>query len=64
MIMTALTFLYVLASIRTNIVLVIVFLFIDLAFLMLMSTYWVLAEGRMVVANRLQIVSLPCFPRQ
>lgn len=57
MIMTVLTFFYLLASIRTNLVLLLVFLFIDLAFFMLMSSYWTLAEGETEVANQLQIVS-------
>lgn len=57
--MTVLTFLYLLASIRTNVVLFIVFLFIDCAFFMLMSSYWVLAEGRTTVGTNLQIVILP-----
>lgn len=57
MIMTVLTFLYVLASLRTNIVLVITFFFIDMAFFMLMSSYWVAAEGKTKVSHDLQIVS-------
>ncbi|HEX3643731.1 MAG TPA: GPR1/FUN34/YaaH family transporter, partial [Ktedonobacteraceae bacterium] len=57
MIMTVLTFLYVLASLRTNITLVITFFFIDMAFFMLMSSYWTAAEGRDSVAQGLQIVS-------
>lgn len=58
MIMTVLTFLYFLASFRTNVVLVLVFLFIDLAFFMLMSAYWTLAEGRTALGTNLQIVSI------
>ena len=61
MIMTVLTFLYVLASVRTNVTLVITFLFIDLAFFMLMSSYWTLAEGRADVAKNLQTVFLLRF---
>lgn len=57
MIMTVLTFFYVIASLRTNIALVITFFFIDMAFFMLMSSYWVAAEGRASVALGLQIVS-------
>lgn len=57
MIMTVLTFFYVLAAFRTNITLVITFFFIDMAFFMLMSTYWVAAEGRATTAGNLQIVS-------
>ena len=54
--MTVLTFLYVLASIRTNLVVFLVMLFIDCAFFMLMSSYWVLAEGRTTVGMNLQVV--------
>jgi len=57
MIMTVLTLLYVLASLRTNIVLVITFFFIDMAFFMLMSSYWVAAEGKTMISHDLQIVS-------
>lgn len=57
MIMTVLTFFYIIASLRTNITLVITFFFIDAAFFMLMATYWTAAEGKAVVANGLQIVS-------
>ena len=57
MIMTVLTFFYVLASLRTNITLVITFFFIDMAFFMLMSSYWTAAEGRASDAQGLQVVS-------
>ncbi|KXL49726.1 MAG: hypothetical protein FE78DRAFT_139424 [Acidomyces sp. 'richmondensis'] len=57
MIMTVLTFLYVLASLRTNIVLVVTFFFIDMAFFMLMSSYWVAAEGKPKISHDLQIAA-------
>lgn len=57
--MTVLTFFYVLASIRTNVVVFIVLFFIDLAFFMLMSAYWVLAEGKTTVGMNLQVVRNP-----
>ena len=57
--MTVLTFFYVIASVRTNITLVITFFFIDMAFFMLMSSYWVRAEGRVDAAKGLEIVSIP-----
>lgn len=57
MIMTVLSFLYVLAALRTNITLAVTFFFIDMAFFMLMSSYWVAAEGRAEAAKGLQIVS-------
>lgn len=61
--MAILTFFYVVASIRTNIVLVLVLLFIDLAFSMLTSTYWNLADGKTAEAENLQLVSLPFTTR-
>ena len=61
MIMTVLTFFYTLASIRTNLIIFIIILFIDLAFFMLMSNYWVLAEGKIAMARNLQIVRNVCF---
>lgn len=54
--MTVLTFLYVLASFRTNITLVITFFFIMMAFFMLMSAYWTAAEGKTAISHDLQIV--------
>jgi succinate-acetate transporter protein len=57
MCMALVTFFFVVGSIRTNVVLWLVFVFIDLAFIMLMAVYWTLAEGRTDLANRLQTVS-------
>lgn len=55
--MALVTFFILVASLRTNIVYVLVFLFIDLAFIMLMATYWTLAEGKVTVAGKCQKVS-------
>ncbi|KAK5241519.1 hypothetical protein LTS06_012052, partial [Exophiala xenobiotica] len=52
MVMALVTFFFLVASLRTNITFVLVFLFIDLAFIMLMATYWTLAEGKMAVAEK------------
>ncbi len=57
MVMALVTFFFLVASFRTNITFVLVFLFIDLAFIMLMATYWTLAEGKMAVAEKCQKVS-------
>ena len=57
MVMALVTFFFLIASVRTNIVFVLVFLFIDLAFIMLMATYWTLAEGKVAVAGKCQKVS-------
>ena len=62
--MALVTFFFLIASLRTNVVFVLVFLFIDLAFILLMATYWTLAEGRTAVAGKCQIVStrIPASP--
>lgn len=57
MCMALVTFFFCVGSIRTNLVLWLVFVFIDLAFIMLMATYWTLAEGMTTTAGNLQIVS-------
>lgn len=54
MVMALVTFFFLLASFRTNITFVLVFLFIDLAFIMLMATYWTLAEGKTAIAAKCQ----------
>ncbi|CAK7199495.1 hypothetical protein SEUCBS139899_002175 [Sporothrix eucalyptigena] len=57
MCMALVTFFFCVGSIRTNLVLWLVFVFIDLAFIMLMAVYWTTAEGMTEVAGKLQIVS-------
>lgn len=57
MCMAIVTFFFVVCSIRTNVILWLVFVFIDLAFIMLMAVYWTLAEGMTGVSGKLQIVS-------
>ncbi|KAG0647504.1 hypothetical protein D0Z07_6692 [Hyphodiscus hymeniophilus] len=57
MVMSLLTFFYVVASLRTNVVFFLVFLFIDLAFLMLTACYWTLAQGMTVIGHNLQIAA-------
>lgn len=59
MCMALVTFFFVVCSIRTNVVLWLVFVFIDLAFIMLMGVYWTAAEGKSDVSHKLQIVG--CF---
>lgn len=54
MCMAIVTFFFCICSIRTNLVLWLVFVFIDLAFIMLMATYWTLAEGMTTTASHLQ----------
>lgn len=55
--MAIVTFFFLVASLRTNITFVLVFLFIDLAFIMLMATYWTAAEGKTAIAAKCQKVS-------
>ncbi|KAK5020666.1 hypothetical protein LTS07_011495 [Exophiala sideris] len=54
MVMALVTFFFLIASFRTNVVFVLVFLFIDLSFIMLMATYWSSAEGKTAVAEKCQ----------
>jgi hypothetical protein len=56
MAMSIVTSFFVIASLRTNILLVLILLFVDLAFLMLTACYWNLARGIATVAQHLQIV--------
>ncbi|EXJ67633.1 uncharacterized protein A1O5_08979 [Cladophialophora psammophila CBS 110553] len=49
MVMALVTFFFLIASLRTNVTFVLVFFFIDLAFIMLMATYWTLAEGKTAI---------------
>jgi hypothetical protein len=58
MVMALVTFFFVVGSLRTNFVFVLVFVFIDLAFIMLMATYWTLAEGKTAVASKCQKVNI------
>lgn len=56
MAMALVTLFFVIGSLRTNLVFVLIFVFIDLAFVMLMASYWTLAEGKTDVASKCQIV--------
>lgn len=55
--MGLITLFFLICSIRTNVILVIIFFFIMLAFLLLTGTYWVLAEGKSEEGARLQTTS-------
>jgi len=57
MVMAIATFVFLIVSLRTNIVFFLVFFFIELAFIMLMATYWTLAEGKTAIASMCQTVS-------
>lgn len=57
MVMALVTFFFVIASFRTNVVFVLIFIFIDLTFLMLTACYWTLAQGMTTVGQKLQIAA-------
>ncbi|KAK6375906.1 hypothetical protein LTS17_007728 [Exophiala oligosperma] len=54
MVMALVTFFFLIGSLRTNVVFVLVFIFIDLAFIMLMATYWSAAEGKTAISAKCQ----------
>ncbi|KAF4991918.1 hypothetical protein FDECE_13860 [Fusarium decemcellulare] len=54
MAMSIVNFFFTVASLRTNITFFLVFLFIELAFIMLMASYWTLAEGNVALAEKCQ----------
>lgn len=56
MVMSLVTFFFVVGSLRTNIVFFFIFLFIDLAFLMLTACYWTLAQGKTALGQHIQTV--------
>lgn len=55
--MALITLYFTICSVRTNVILVIIFFFITLAFLLLTGTYWVMAEGKTDEASKLQTAS-------
>ena len=52
-----LTTIYMVIALRTNIVFVIIFLFLDLALFLLAAAYWTLAEGDTALGGQLEVVS-------
>ena len=52
-----LTTIYMVIALRTNIVFVIIFLFLDLALYLLAAAYWTLAEGNTALGAQLEVVS-------
>lgn len=58
--MGLINFYFTICSLRTNVILVIVFFFIELALLLLAGAYWLLAEGRDAVAANVQLAAGAC----
>lgn len=50
-------FMYLICSLRTNVVFFCIFLFLDIAFFLLSGAYWKAAEGNMEAFHKLEIVS-------
>ena len=44
-------------ALRTNLVFVVIFLFLDLALFLLAAAYWALAEGNAALGGQLEVVS-------
>lgn len=52
-----LCFIYFIISLRTNIVFAVIFLTVDLSFILLSATYWEVAQGNADLAGKLQIAA-------
>jgi succinate-acetate transporter protein len=57
--MGLLSFIYLICSLRTNVVFVMIFATIAIAFELLAGAYWQVAQGNMALAGHLQIVRHP-----
>lgn len=55
--MSLLCFIYLLCSVRTNVILVFVFICLVIGFGFLAGAYWQIGNGRIALAGKLQIVS-------
>ncbi|MCJ1321246.1 hypothetical protein MMC15_006590 [Xylographa vitiligo] len=55
-----LTTIYMVIALRTNIVFVIIFLFLDLALYLLAAAYWTLAEGNTALGAQLEVAAGAC----
>lgn len=54
--MALVVFMYLICALRTNIVFFCIFLFLDIALLLLTGAYWKAAEGDMVAFHNLEVV--------
>jgi uncharacterized protein len=56
--MGILVFMYLVCSLRTNVVFFLIFLFLDIALFLLTGAYWKAAQGDAVTFEKLAVVSL------
>ncbi|MCJ1285717.1 hypothetical protein MMC26_005058 [Xylographa opegraphella] len=55
-----LTMIYMVIALRTNVVFVVIFFFLDLALFLLAAAYWTLAEGHMALGGQLEVAAGAC----
>jgi len=55
-----LTTIYMIIALRTNVVFVVIFLFLDLALCLLAAAYWTLAEGNTALGGQLEVAAGAC----
>lgn len=51
---------FTICSLRTNVIMVIIFVFVELALLLVAGAYWVKAEGKVDQAERLEVAAGAC----
>ena len=61
-IMGVISFMFLVCSLRTNVILVLLFVCLTMAFGLLAGAYWNLSGGHLSLALKLQTVRLPNFP--
>lgn len=54
-------FMYLICSLRTNVVFFCIFLFLDIAFFLLSGAYWKAAQGDMEAFHKLEVVRIIGF---
>jgi uncharacterized protein len=59
--MGILVFMYMICSVRTNVVLFLIFLILDIALFLLTGAYWKAAEGNAAAFENLSVVSSPLY---
>jgi len=59
MCMALLTFMYLICSLRINVIFALIFFFLDTAQWLLTASYWITAKGNTELGEKLQKVSLP-----
>ena len=51
---------FTICSLRTNVIMVIIFVFVELALLLVAGAYWVKAEGKVAEGERLEVAAGAC----